>query len=177
MRFALIPIFTLLISGGRLSAQDAGSADKKYAAAIEKADKDRAAAVAAATAEYVRSLKELMAAQTKKGDLDAALATRERIKVVEAGAAPAPAASGANPLAGTSWVTDKGATFEWKPDGTFLHKGGPRPCVKVDATRYVIYFDNARLDLIQFDKELTKFEHWQFSTNGKSLESGKRAGK
>ena len=203
----------------RVTAQDAASAERSYQAAIEKANKDRSAAIALAATEYARALKEVVAAETKKGNLDAALAARDKLKAVEArgdGGIALAAAEYARAirevvaaetkkgdldaalaarnklkavealgddgsllakLVGTNWVTDKGSTFVWKTDGTFLHKGGVRPCVAVDATRVVIFFDNKRVDLLEFDTKLSRFEHWLLSSDGKPLESVKRVSK
>ena len=159
----LLALAMLVVFVARVPAQDAASAESAYRAAV-----------AAATAEYVRILKEAVVVETKKGDLDAALAVRDKIKAIECKAS---IGSLLPKLAGTNWIADKGATFEWKADSTFLHKGGVRPCIAIDATRVVNFFDNTRVDVLVFDKELTKFEHCKLSSQPKPLEAGKRAAK
>ena len=79
-------------------------------------------------------------------------------------------------LSGTKWSTDRGAPFEWQADGTFLHKGGARPCVPVDDTRVMTFVDNTRMDLLEFDKEFTTFDHWELRSQPKLVEVGKLAG-
>jgi hypothetical protein len=159
-RLLALAMFVVFVA--RVAAQDAASAESAYRAAV-----------AAATAEYVRILKEAVVVETKKGDLDAALAVRDKIKAIECKAS---IGSLLPKLAGTHWIADKGATFEWKADSTFLHKGGVRPCIAVDATHLVIYFDPTRVDVLEFDKDLTKFERFQLSSQPKSIEAGKRKG-
>lgn len=56
-------------------------------------------------------------------------------------------------------------------------KGGDSPCLAIDATRVVNFFDNTRVDVLVFDKDLTKFEHCKLSSQPKPLEAGKRAAK
>jgi hypothetical protein len=163
----------ILAIAGQPTPEDAATPETVYRGAIAKADKEHAAALATATSDYVRGLKEALTTQMKKGNLDAALAIRDRLKAVEGESGGSPL----DKLAGTRWVANKGATFEWRPDGTFLHKGGVRPCVVVDANRVIIFFEHKRVDVLEFDKGFTKFDHWVLSSPPAAVESGHREGK
>ena len=61
--------------------------------------------------------------------------------------------------------------------GVAPYKGGVRPCVSVDDTRVMILLDNTRMDLLEFDKEFTKFDHWKLRFKPEPVEVGKLAGK
>jgi hypothetical protein len=67
-------------------------------------------------------------------------------------------------LAGTRWENTNGVTFEWKADGTFLHKGVERTCKDVGPYSVEIDFGGGHRDTLVFDADLTQFS--QYSTKG-----------
>jgi hypothetical protein len=112
------------------------SPERAYWAALVKAAKARDAAVDAARADYLAALKEQMLAETKKGNLDAAVAVRSKINRLEAQARETK--SILKRLAGTTWTVPGGPTFQWAEDGTLYHAGRERPCAPIDAHRVVV---------------------------------------
>ncbi len=75
---------------------DAVSAERQCVAVVQRAEKEYSDKVTAARANYVKRLEEIVTAETRKGNLDGALATRaELMKARDAGpVAPADVAAG-----------------------------------------------------------------------------------
>jgi hypothetical protein len=184
MRLRFMAIAVIFSQIAWAIAQDAAQADKVYQAAVEKADKQRSIAIAAADTDYIQALKKVVTAETKKGNLDAALEARNKLNAVDKKEKTegVPAVIWNRnalmaKLAGTKWGTTKKVIFEWKMDGTFLHKGGPRICVPVGPTKAIIYFDNNRVDVLEFNKELTQVDHWQLTSSSGPIENVKFIGR
>jgi hypothetical protein len=149
------------------------SAEQKYRSALVKAAKAREAAIESARAEYLASLKEQMVEETKKGNLDAAVAVRAKLNGVEAQARAAK--SIIRRLAGTTWTTGGGVAFQWADDGTLYHAGRERPCLPLDGQRVVVAGPSGQLEILEFDEKFTKFDQYTARVGDKPAAIGKRA--
>src|SRR5262245_51939855 len=134
------------------------SAEKKYRAAVTKAAKAKDAAIEAARAEYLATLKDQLLEETKKGNLDAAVALRSTINRVEAHAKATQ--SILKRLAGTSWVAGGGVTYQWSEDGTLIQAGRERACVPLDGRRVIAVIASGQVVVLEFDEKFTKFEQY-----------------
>jgi hypothetical protein len=142
----------------KFSSKSAQQTATKFKLAVEKAKQDHEKAVGAAQAEYVESLKAAMSEETKKGNLDGAVEIRDALKIAEAKRTGGPTLI--ERLAGTVWVNSRGKLFRWDENGRFTNDGNPWLCVPVDDNRVAIVYESAHVDVLVFDKMLTKFESW-----------------
>jgi hypothetical protein len=151
------------------------AAERKYRAALVTAAKARDAAVEAARAEYLAALKQQLVDETKKGNLDAAVAVRAKLNRVESQARAAQ--SIVKRLAGTSWVTAGGASFQWGEDGTLYHAGRERPCLPLDGQRVLVVMASSQVAILEFDEKFTKFDQFSSRVSDKPAATGTRAAK
>ncbi len=172
MRAVAFCVANLLLVGVSLG-QDPAAADKKYKANLDAAAKVHEESVAAAKAEYTAALKTEMTEETKKGNLEGAVAIRDKLKKVEAAAKESQ--SILKKLAGTSWANTNGVTFQWKEDGTLLRNGKELPCFALDLQRVAVVFSESHIDVFLFDDKLSKFEQFNTKGTGMPLFAGKRA--
>ena len=170
-------LLSCLVAGWAASAlrADDPTPERKYRAALLKAAKARDAAIEAARAEYLTTLKDQLLEETKKGNLDAAVALRSKVNRVEAQAKAAQ--SIVKRLAGTSWVSAGGVTFQWGEDGTFYHAGRERPCVPLDGQRLVAVIASGQVVVLEFDDKFTKFDQYSAKVSEKPIASGTRTQK
>ena len=75
-------------------------------------------------------------------------------------------------LAGTKWVNQNKATFEWTADGRFLHNGVERKCDAIGALSVEIVFNVGNIGTLTFDEKLTQFK--QYGGNRTLLFTGRR---
>jgi hypothetical protein len=180
--------FVVLFTGSLLQqsacwAQEPSPAEEKYRAALAKASAAHAAAVTAARSEFIDALKVEMTEETKKGDLDAAIAVRDRIQRLEAAVEGNILAD----LAGTSWLDSLSTVYKFHADGTFSTNAGAenkkdaklRKATMVPFTvgsdTVVIAGWNRCYDILIFDQERTEFSryHFQFDRNTAPFSTGK----
>lgn len=174
---SLCIILTLAAFGNTsLDAQEKSpteSLDQRYAAAIRKADDERTQSLERAKTMYVEELEKSLVTETKAGNLDAAVAIRDRMRSL-ADAEPS-TDSILTRLRGTNWVNANGVEFQWTKDGACLHSGKPRPCFLVAEDSVAIPFSASHIDVIKFNAELTSFEQYNCRNDGKPLFTGRRA--
>jgi hypothetical protein len=149
------------------------TAEHKYRAALVRAAKARETAVDAARAEYIASLKEQLMEETKKGNLDAAVALRAKVNQVEAQARAVQSIG--KKLSGTKWVIAGGASFQWTEDGTLYHAGRERPWTPLDAQRVIVVVASGQVAILEFDERFTKFDQYFTRVNDKPTATGTRS--
>src|SRR3954471_17279064 len=81
--FRILGVSCVLFAWASSSRAEDLSAEKKYRSAVIKAAKERDSAIEAARAEYLAALKDQLLEETKKGNLDAAVALRSKVNRVE----------------------------------------------------------------------------------------------
>lgn len=172
--FSLFCPIGLLVAADapKFSSKNAQQAVAKYRLAIERAKEDYDKALAAAQAEYLDGLKAAMTEETKKGNLDGAVEIRDAIKAADAKSSDGP--NIIERLKGTVWANSRGKMFRWDEDGTFTNDGNPWICVPVDENRVAIVYENDKVQVLQFDKKLAKFEGWGWGGKGKPEMTGSR---
>lgn len=148
--------------------------DQRYAAAIKKAENERAKSLERARNEFVEGLEKVLVAETKKGNLDSAIAIREKLRFL--GAHGSPKGNLLVLLRGTNWVNSNGIEFKWEKDGSFLHAGTPRSCSLVSDDAVAIFFDVGHVDVLQFNAERTSFEQYSCRSEESPLFTGQRVG-
>jgi hypothetical protein len=151
------------------------SAERKYRAALVKAAKAKEAAVEAARAEYLATLKDRLLEETKKGNLDAAVALRTKVNRVESQARAAN--SIIKRLANTSWVAGGGVAFQWGEDGTFYYGGRERACEPIDGRRVVAVIASGQVVILEFDEGFMKFNQYSTKVSDKPVAIGTRSQK
>jgi len=167
--FGLFAAFALLSHVGMASAADPV---EEYRQAMAIAQEQFQESAGIATAQYIAALKQSLTEETKKGNLEAAIAIRDQIKSLEQ---VSPIANViVDKLAGTDWVNSNGVPFQWKEDGTFLHHGVPRASVPIDSRRVAIVFANAKVGVLVFNDSFTTFEQWGHESQDRPLFKGKK---
>ena len=158
--FLLLVVFHLVILGtlqGIWAGEPVDQAAEKYQNDMTAARKQYNQAVVNATADYTKILNATLTEQTQRGDLDAALATRNKIRVIEYRQGPA---NLMEKIAGTSWMNTLKVTWEWKKDGSFYRDGKQMVCVPVDAHRAVLVYKNTDIHMFVFDENYETFAQW-----------------
>jgi hypothetical protein len=148
-------------------------AERAYWAALIKAARAHDAAIDAARADYLAALKEQMLEETKKGNLDGAVAVRSKINRLETQGRDT--RSLMKRLAGTTWTVPGGPSFQWTEDGTLYHAGRERPCEPIDSRRLVVVLASGQVSVLEFDEKLTKFDQFAAKVGEKPVATATRA--
>jgi hypothetical protein len=157
-RFSLLLVLIFGTIQSILAAEPMDQATEKFRNDMITARKAYDQAVENATATYIKALKTTLAEQTQRGDLDAAVVTRDTIKWLESQQAAGNIIM--DKLAGTSWMNTIKVTWEWKKDGSFYRNGKPMSCVPVDARRVAVVFGNSNIQMFVFDENFQTFAQW-----------------
>jgi hypothetical protein len=128
--------------------------------------------VATITADYLKTLKESLTELTQRGDLDTAVAIRDKIKWLESQQKAGNIIM--DKLAGSTWINTNKVTFEWKKDGSFYRNGIRTSCALVDARRVIVVFNPHHIDMLVFDDKFQTFEQWNSSNNDAPLFTARR---
>ncbi len=167
----LLGCLFLATACGQLHAQKTSATDemdKEYAMVVRKAEEEKKRTIEEAKAKYVKDLNTALIAETKAGNLDAAIAIRDRIKSLSQ------SADLSKKLLGTKWVNSNGGKFEWTSDGRLLHFGIERQYFVVSEDSLAIVFGFRHIDELRFNKEITSFEQFNCKHGDKPIYTGRK---
>ena len=181
--FAISVLCALFISP-ICPAADTSPAEQKYLADLSKLAEAHSAAVKTARRGFIEALKEEMKEETKKGNLDGAVAIRDRIQRLEAIKDGNVIAD----LANSSWLDTLSTVYKFHDDGTFSTNAGAEnkkdaklrrsaaPVFTVGSDTVVIAAWNRCYDILIFDEERKEFSrhHFQFDKNTPPFSTGRR---
>jgi hypothetical protein len=162
IRFGVTGVFVLMFSGWQSvpAAPVSDQAADAYRNAVIGARKDYDVAVAKASAEYVKSLKTVLAGQVLVGNRGAAKTTRDKIKWLEKERTTGDVIM--EKLAGTVWINDFGMIWEWKKDGSLYRNGIRTQCTPIDERRVVVVVRDNWVQQFVFDARFHEFEQWNW---------------
>jgi hypothetical protein len=157
LRLALV--LGCFVSGHDLAlSQESSAAEQNYNAAVAAANE----AIAGARSKLIAALTAEMTSETKKGNLDGAVAIRSKIRNLELQDAKAGLL---RRLADTTWTSDaadgKTYTFQFNKQGILAINGAIQNSYPLDERHFAfIRFGSRETFVLEFDEDFRKFEQY-----------------